>query len=445
MVDLIPVVMVCLVGFAIATVHAQSVEREFRRLLLASFLAHVLAAFAQVWMTRYVWGGGDVLGYTYMGEVLGTLLHMDFTQFMPEVMKMLVHLDFALPVDPGEFPNKGNSTDSMAAFAGIIVFLTGGSAYTLCCIGAMFGYFGQVSIFRAFRGAFPKNHHRRLLICAMLIPSAIFWSSGYLKESIAMLGFGLVILGLERVLRRPTMGPILMLAGGACIVGLFKAYILVGCLAGAAAWLFFRSSERTERIAPGYVIAAIVVAAAGSAAITRVFPTYSLEGLSQQAAYYQEAGQAYDAGSNYTLGDLSEKSLGARLAYAPLALFTALFRPVLIESRSPQVFVNSIETTVVLVLIVRAIWRRGIAGVWTLVKRMPMLAFAIAFVLVFGTGVGFTSTNLGTLSRYRMPLVPFLWSLALVLGADLEAKKAGSPVAPLRGSQRRPPLRAEQL
>jgi hypothetical protein len=311
----------------------------------------------------------------------------------------------------------------------------------------MCGYFGQVAMFRAFRNAFPKAHHRRLLVCATLIPSGVFWASGYLKESIAMLGLGLTVLGIEGVLRRPNAGTILMAAFGTIFVGLFKPYIIVGCLAGGVAWLFFRSSERTERISPGYVVAALVVAAAGSAAISRLFPTYSLEGLAEQAAYYQQTGATISAGSNFTLGDdFAEKSLAGRLAYAPLALFTALFRPILIESRSPQIFVNSVETTVVLVLLARAVRRQGIGGIWTLVKRMPMLAFAIAFVLVFGTGVGFTTTNLGTLSRYRMPLVPFLWALALVLGAELETEKVKPSVAPMRGPRsRRNTAGAEQI
>jgi hypothetical protein len=36
-------------------------------------------------------------------------------------------------------------------------------------------------------------------------------------------------------------------------------------------------------------------------------------------------------------------------------------------------------------------------------------------VLLFGTGVGLATTNLGTLMRYRMPLIPFFAMLLVAL------------------------------
>ncbi|HEX4336103.1 MAG TPA: hypothetical protein VH062_09335 [Polyangiaceae bacterium] len=421
MIEIVPISLVCILGFALATVISKQFEKDLERLIFASFFAHIFSAFGQVWLMRYFYGSGDILGYTAMGEALSAALRVDFYEFFPEVLKMLVHLPAVVPV---EIPGQGTSTASMGALACLVTFFTGGSAYTLCCVVAIGGFLGQVAIFRAFRNAFPREYHVRLAVCATLIPSAVFWSSGFLKEAVAMFGFGYVVYGIGELVRKPGLVPVLIIAGATPFIGLIKPYILVGCLAGGAAWIFFRSSDRGNRITGGQVVVALFVAALGSAAIQRLFPSYSLEGLGQQAAYYQEIGQLSEGGSNYQIADLGEKSLGGTLIYAPVALFTSLFRPILVEVRSPQVFINSLETTAVLVLIFRAIWRRGVGGTWAMIKQMPMLAFCLAFVLVFGTGVGFTTTNLGTLSRYRMPLVPFLWSLALVLGAEFEKKEA---------------------
>jgi hypothetical protein len=46
-------------------------------------------------------------------------------------------------------------------------------------------------------------------------------------------------------------------------------------------------------------------------------------------------------------------------------------------------------------------------------------------VLLFGMAVGLTTTNLGTLSRYRMPLVPFFAAL-LVLFMDADKRVPGT-------------------
>jgi hypothetical protein len=47
--------------------------------------------------------------------------------------------------------------------------------------------------------------------------------------------------------------------------------------------------------------------------------------------------------------------------------------------------------------------------------RTPLLVFSLVFVLVFGVGIGLAAMNLGSLSRYRAPLMPFYVTLLLVL------------------------------
>jgi hypothetical protein len=52
----------------------------------------------------------------------------------------------------------------------------------------------------------------------------------------------------------------------------------------------------------------------------------------------------------------------------------------------------------------------------------PFLVFCVVFVITFGIAVGLTSTNLGTLSRYRSPILPFFAVLLLVLGRTRRAR-----------------------
>ena len=59
----------------------------------------------------------------------------------------------------------------------------------------------------------------------------------------------------------------------------------------------------------------------------------------------------------------------------------------------------------------------------------PFLVFCTVFVIAFGIAVGLTSTNLGTLSRYRSPILPFFAVLLLVLDG---ARRARSPVKDVR-------------
>jgi hypothetical protein len=58
-------------------------------------------------------------------------------------------------------------------------------------------------------------------------------------------------------------------------------------------------------------------------------------------------------------------------------------------------------------------WAR--AGTLGGLFRSPFLVSSVVFILVFGVGVGLATRNLGSLSRYRMPMMPFYATTLLVL------------------------------
>ena len=114
------------------------------------------------------------------------------------------------------------------------------------------------------------------------------------------------------------------------------------------------------------------------------------------------------------LGNPDERSFLGQLRFAPVALFTSLYRPLLFEARNVQMLINAFETTFILgasMLLLPRGWRA------ILVPSLsnPALAYAVAFALPLALGVGLVSNNLGTLSRYRCPLVPYFFLLVLVL------------------------------
>jgi hypothetical protein len=51
----------------------------------------------------------------------------------------------------------------------------------------------------------------------------------------------------------------------------------------------------------------------------------------------------------------------------------------------------------------------------------PVLLFCAVFIVLFGVAVGLAAPNLGTLSRYRVPMMPMYGFLLLSLAA--KAKK----------------------
>lgn len=116
------------------------------------------------------------------------------------------------------------------------------------------------------------------------------------------------------------------------------------------------------------------------------------------------------------------------MAYAPLALFTSLFRPLAFEARNFLMAINAIETTLLIAYAIRFLLRESLAKAAARIRNSPLLMFCLTFVVSLGIAVGLATTNLGTLSRYRMPLVPFFATLLLVISArSMDPVIAGRP------------------
>ena len=69
--------------------------------------------------------------------------------------------------------------------------------------------------------------------------------------------------------------------------------------------------------------------------------------------------------------------------------------------------VNSVEMTVILYMVIMAFVRTGRVALLRWAWRSPDIMASLAFVLSFSFAVGLATTNLGTLSRYRVPMMPF--------------------------------------
>jgi hypothetical protein len=120
-----------------------------------------------------------------------------------------------------------------------------------------------------------------------------------------------------------------------------------------------------------------------------------------------------DEGSGYDLGDF-DPSLTGMLKKFPAAVNVTLFRPYLWEAKKPIVLINALEAFMFLVITLKVIISVGPLKTWKTIAKDPTIQFCLIFTIVFGFAVGISSFNFGTLSRYRIPCLPF-YALALVL------------------------------
>jgi hypothetical protein len=393
-----------------------------QKLLTRSFVLHMASAIGLILVYQYYYGGGgDMFAYLRYGVPITEALRSDFERVAPQLWALFVHSEYSLPIDTLGL----GSTGTMQAVACVLFYLLNNSLYASAVAISIGSYLAKVSIFSAIRPEFPPADHERVMFSALLSPTAIVWTCALLKEPVLMVFLGPAFLALRWLLDGRRL-PQAMLILGVCgwVIALIKPYVLIAFALGAGAWIFGRviKARGNLLVKPVYVLGAGVAVALGFAVASSVLPGLSPDRVADTVQYQRRASSREVGGSNFYLEDadapldeVPERGVVSQLSLVPLALLTALFRPVLFESFSALQFLNSIEMAWLTLLFVQVVRRNS----WTaLVQRVlanPALLFSATFVLVLALGTGLATANLGTLSRYRAPMMPFFLLLLLTL------------------------------
>lgn len=411
--------LVILLGLAAFGVVQRGLDRRREVPLLAvAYLMHVGAAFAQVWITRGYYGGGDAVLYHRQAQVLGRFVLAEPARFLPELWTLFVHGEPRFPV---HFFGAGSATGTQQALSTVLSIALGGSFYAMCMAYGVIAFLGTRALYQVFRERFEPALHPRLLLATMALPSVVFWTSGVTKEAGATAGFCAMVYALHLFTRRRRrILAVFLFAPSLVLTTLLKGYVVAAFfIAGGAFFYWSQALGRGRlRIRPIYLGVVAGLALAGLVVFGQMFPRYSFEGGMEEVERLQTIGIRIEGGSNYQLEVAGAGSVISQLLIAPLALLTALFRPLPFEVNGATGLVNSAETASILIWFLHMLYRRGLREVVATVRGSPVLVFSAVFVLLFGVGVGLASTNLGTLSRYRVPMMPLLAALLVVLHAE---------------------------
>jgi len=424
--DFIPILFVTALGAVLVAVSSTGLSQQERKWVTVAFFMHLAFACVQVPLTLGFFGGGDMFVYFSYGETLAGMMERDPLHIIPEVTALLVHKRPHLPL---MVIGAGSGTGTMSALTAWTFYFLGPSRYAASVAFAMLSLSGKIGMYRVFRANVDPAFRWPAAIAALFVPSFVFWSSGLIKEAIVVAGFGWSLFGLHLWIRegRPVPGWVLMMAG-AIPMSLIKPYILFPLVLAGGSWYYWaRSLKRGRvRIRPAHFVVAAVLGLGGIVVLGQQFPEYSLDNFATQTASLQQLGR--QGGSAFALGSGSPTTLLGQFAYAPAALLTSLFRPFVFEVHNVPSFVSAVETTVLTFLFARILFTRNLGKVRRQIAEDPFLVLCLVFVVAFGIAVGLASSNMGTLSRYRSPLLPFFVVLLLSLSKPLRARSLAKDV-----------------
>jgi len=294
-------------------------------------------------------------------------------------------------------------------------FVSNNSYFAKAIVFATMGYIGVLYTIKTMIRLFPATDLKLFILPLLFIPSIVFWTSGLMKEPVCLLAIGILLnyFTLLILQRKINFRSLIALMLSIWLLGFIKPFLLIILLISLIVFpvLHFivnhKSSFTKRKIRLLTLLLIIFLLSAylmlnqkylGRYAIGHIFESARTSYVLMQGA--DKAGSTYEA-------CLSETDLKSILLSIPKALNTALFRPYLWESNNLFSFISAIESLALLLATIYTIYllinRKHLRS---LIDN-PGLLFMLFLSLTFFYFTTISTSNFGTLVRYKSIIMPF--------------------------------------
>jgi hypothetical protein len=373
---------------------------------------------------QFYYGGGDTFQFFAHARTINSAFDDSVLTWLKLFLRVPVDSDPALYQyvsqmewyhDPASY-----TTARIAAFLGL---LNGTTYLPIALLFAVVSYSGIWAMYRTFVAAYPTLH-KQLAIAFLFVPSLFVWGSSIFKDTICMFGLGWMTYTTFRIFVNRDLGlkNFLLLAVSFYLVGIIKVYILLAFLPSLALWLLLTYSHRIKVSGVRFMvrIGVLGIVALGFLFFSQQFSAelnrYSLERITET----MESTRGWivyasgDEGSSYDIGKF-EPTLEGIVTKFPSGVGVTLYRPFLWEVRKPIQLLSSLEGVAFAFLTLLVFFRLGFLKTFGKIFSNPNLVFFFTFSMIFAFAVGVSTGNFGTLSRYKIPCMPFFAALLIVL------------------------------
>jgi hypothetical protein len=430
-----PIYLLLFYGIAFAV--RRKVTNKFTRpYFIPALSLKFLGAIALGVIYQFYYHGGDTYNYFYHSSVIYDAFNHDFAtglklitttgglldpQTIPYAERMYWYMS-----SPEEY-----LIARISAFFGLFCF------HTYSVIGLMFALVSFSGIW-AFYITFVKlrpGMYKYLAIALFFVPSLFFWGSGLGKDSLCVGALGWLFYGFYKgAIQRQKVTQSLSIAfAAAYVIFQIKIYILLCFLPTALLWVFNENSSRIKNAVIRWISKPLFLGIGGALAfyaatnLTKGDDQYDLDKIGERSkitSEYLYSVSVKQEGSAYHLGEL-DGTIGGMIKLAPMAIITSLYRPFLWEAKNPVMLLSALEALYFLVFTLRIFFRVGFFKTLRFISTTPVLSLSFIFSLIFAASVGVSTSNFGTLVRYKIPLIPFYLSALYILD-DITRESARS-------------------
>jgi len=309
---------------------------------------------------------------------------------------------------------------SMIKLISPLTILSFKSYITINLLMSVISFFGAWKLFKVFYDILPYKKEYAFY-AAFLIPSVVFWGSGIMKDTFTLAGVNylIYILYFGVVKGKFKLVYLFGVLFWFFITYTLKSYIIIAFLPTILLVFYFKYKESIGsqffRVMSTPIILVTFL----------VVGFFSLKSLSQNSGKYNTSQiegkvkgfhtwHTSQGGATYSLG-VVDYSISGALRKIPEALNVTFFRPYVWEAKNVVVILGALESLILFVLFIYVLFRTKL-NPFKILKHTILLKSLLAFIIIFGFVVGFTTYNFGALGRYKMPVMaPFLFLLIYIL------------------------------
>lgn len=369
------------------------------------------------------YGGGDTTGYFHSSGTLINLLEKSPVKFMEVILgnnsQELYHYFDAKTGYPwywGDF-----YAFTVVKLTVPFTLLGFGSFPAASLLVSVLCFTVQWRLFLKLARIF-KGYDVPLFLGIICVPSVLFWSGGILKDTYTMIAMLMVVSALVSIIHDRAFNTwmLLSLISGAAVMLLVKPYIFLALIPATLIWIVYPYLQKIRNLALKILVLPILVGMgmgfgfAVWSVMGMVAEEYNDVDALVQSAYEKNVDlkQEYYGGHSFDIGDY-DPTLQGMLTKFPEATTAGLFRPYLWEAENIVMLVSALENMLLLLLMLLVILR--IRTMMKLNRLSAFVLFSLVFTVTLAFIIGVSTSNFGSLVRFKIPFMPFIVSTVMMI------------------------------
>lgn len=407
---------------------------ELRKIFITAFALRMLGSVAYSMLVQYYYGYGDAFTYYAGGNFIIDQIQKDFgnVKYLFTSAKELQRL-YALEVGKTDGLNGYIATDASLAVmkASAMISVLSFNKFLISSIFfALFSFAGQWKLFRVFNDINNGKNKKIMAIAVLYTPAIWFWSSGLIKESICMgaLGFIISIVYNGIVKKRITVLDWILLIIFIYLIYVIKSYIIIILAAVFFLTILFVIFQNIKlfvlKVFLIILTSVLILLFLSLSDFSDQLNDLALDAVSQIETFQKTYQSLQEENSKAAFEmDSFDPSAGNLFLRTPGVIFSCLFRPFLWESKKIIIVFSSLESTLLLLSTLFLLFKSKLAGFFKIIFTDPYIFFCFVFSLILAAVIGFTTFNFGTMTRYKIILLPFYYFLLVIIYTRLMKNK----------------------